>query len=318
MIVFYPASLLLRGINFMGTGLWITGERNDIENSLHPDRRREMDFRGLGLYFSRRNLKTFINGTTSGKQQLYQSFKNDFGNFFRYVVQDIRYTCSLKPWQSLLNSKSRQLLSTTPQPYQSALSSQLFLATALSVMLAALLKCFSGSRLARYASLIQTGAQWTIFIALLLQQLPQLMRAWQMRDQKENRMLLAGIPTAIVGRTLLLSKNFLALSGLNGIGSVLVSKGLAENSQKYRRFISYLQSIQAEAARNPEMTAQNVLSALCQEKRLQQLEQDFGKTRVRFLLQTLGQAQQAQRTKGLPLAAFLAPIAQANSTEMPI
>lgn len=313
--ILFPVSLLSRGLTFTSGGLWMLGEHNDIRNSLNLSSRREWDTRRLTRFFARQNLQTFIDGAWQAKKKTMKAFWQEVKSFCHYINQDLHDVLSLKPWQALLSMDKHQWMSTKPQAWQTALSSQLSFGTALGAVTALSLKRLRFPGNLKLAESLQTGIQWSAFFALGLQTLPLWMRAWQTRDQNDSKALLAGIPVMVFGRTMTLSKNFLFLSGFNGFGGALFSSGVASNSRKYRGLIEYLESIQKLAERHPELTAGDVLTYLQQGERQERLNHLLGKTRVAFLFDVLQQAQREQRS-GVSLAMYLQPIVQGKVNDL--
>jgi flagellum-specific peptidoglycan hydrolase FlgJ len=72
-----------------------------------------------------------------------------------------------------------------------------------------------------------------------------------------------------------------------------------------------LENLHGLAAQNPNLSAASILKMLADyPEALDALEKRIGKNRAAFLLKILEDADKAQRERGIPLATFLAPIAQ--------
>lgn len=294
-----PTSLLQRGFMAVTAGLWSAGERNDIENSLHPERRRELDVRE---YFSGK----------AKHQTLHKPVT--LSSILQYIGKDLKHVASLQPWKELLQKDKRELLSTQPASYQSALSSQFFLITSGLIWIAWALERKQAPPV-KTISAMQKIAQGTTMAGTLLGVLPLWMRAWQMRDQQDSKFMLFGGPIMALGKSLTYSNKYLYLSGFNGIGGSFWSRGLAGNSQKYDTMLDYLKTLQFESSQHPNLTASDLLNYLNRPENLQTLQQNIGKTRSKFILKTLLQAQEAYQQNKTPLAIFLAPMAHSHNDE---
>jgi hypothetical protein len=276
-LLLFPQSALLRAFPLVSFMLLATGKRNDIDNSNHPEYRREWDIKRL-------HTTARYKGVTS------KQFKNELKEFLRFIGDDLKQTFSIKPWQELKDNWKKKENTTKPQPYLTSIAGQLF---ALS---------FIAARTAKKV------APFLISFGGIVYNLPIYTRAWQNRSEPENRAMLLSIPTSVFGDSFRASPSFSYLAGLSTISGV-TSISLKINSKRYKAMLDYLDRLYHMASKNPSLKAQDVFVELSSHKPyLKALQQQMGKNRVDFLLELLHDASLFQRYQNLPLSEYLRPI----------
>jgi hypothetical protein len=80
--------------------------------------------------------------------------------------------------------------------------------------------------------------------------------------------------------------------------------------------LDYLKNLYIESSQHPTLTAGDLLRYLYEPENINMLQHNVGKTRSRFILQTLLQAQQAYKHDKTPLATFLAPVIHSHNNEL--
>lgn len=269
--------------------LYSAGKLRDIDNSNHPERRQDFDFRRLTRFLSRRPLSD---------EQKMPSFRQELNHFGHFIGNDLRNAFSLKSWQTLKQTYRDRKAWETPQPYQAALGAQASGASWIATILGMALKrpalTWAGSSL--------------FFMGTVLLFIPLYLRAWQNRADWDGKLVLFGMPLEIAGNLFMpqYTKNLVHLNGLEGIGGTMVVRGLTLNSRHYRAFVDLLDALQAQAAQNPKLTAGVILQAFqSNPNTLKHLQKRMGESRVVYLSNLLQRAEQARLMHGTTLAAFL-------------
>lgn len=276
-VLFLPQSTILRSFPLISFMLLAAGKRNDIDNSNHPEYRRELDIKQL-------------QAAAPGKGLVSKQLKQ----VFSFILDDLKLTFSFKPWQELKENWHNKQNMAKPQPYLTAIAGQLFALSFLAVVT------------------VKKAAPYLISIAGIVYNLPIFTRAWQNRSEPENKAMLFSIPTSVFGDSFRASPNFGYLAGLSTVSGI-TSTSLRINSKRYKAMLDYLDRLYHLASNNPSLKAQDVFVELSSHKPyLKALQQQMGKNRVDFLLKLLHDASLSQRYQNLPLSEYLRPIVYPN------
>ena len=138
--------------------------------------------------------------------------------------------------------------------------------------------------------------------------MPFMVRAWQNRNEIENKAMLASVPISIIGDGFRVSQNHSYLTGLSSLSSV-TNKSVEINSRRYRALLNYIDQLYHFAKANPAVQGQDIYMEIKSHPlRLRKIEHELGKRRTEFLLQLLHDASVAGHERNVKLADYLAPI----------
>jgi hypothetical protein len=134
-------------------------------------------------------------------------------------------------------------------------------------------------------------------------------RAWQNRKEWDGKLVMAGIPLVLAGT--MFQPQFVGkwpyLMGLSGVGGCMLVRGLTLNSRKYRKEVDLFNSLRNQSIRNPSLTAAAVLQSISSNPEyLKLLKKRIGSHRTEYFMDLMRQAEEAQNSRKIPLASFLA------------
>jgi len=297
----FPHNKLIWTLSGLKATLFNAGKQNDIANNNSPLERREWD-----LKYLKNSLFGIQDSSMAWPFTYFNHLLVTFNNVGRFIKQDLKNAFTITPWkmfQAQYNQKDNWV---KPQPYLSALSTQLSLCTWLFNMAGILLKkpvfFKTGIPLAMLAD-----SFWYISITN---------RAWENKTDMDGLLVLAGSPLALAGFPFqpTITQKYFFLHGLEMMGSALVCRGVALNSKKYGYFVNTLKSLAAQAQCNPALSATDILAQLkTHPDETAMLEQKMGKSRFHIFMNTLYQAHRAHLETKQSLSDFLAPIAASSN-----
>lgn len=283
----FSSHWIVQSLTFLKGAFLYAGEKNDIDNSNHPDRRREWE--------TSRITKPLLAGE-------YSKLPKEFASAGKFIIHDIQNAFSKEHWQALAKTthyNKKDWL--TPQSYQSALGMQASFASFVAYIASSLLPIKS--------SLFNSFKDATNLFAVSIPQTPLVLRAWENRDQIDGKLVLAGAPLIVLGRVFQVKPQTEALGSMGPVGDALKGKGLALNSQKYLSLITEMRNLYTLSKENPYLTAEMILDMLTTAPDIiDQLQLKMGQPRLRFLLKLLKQATIEYKHSGTTLQEFLAPI----------
>jgi hypothetical protein len=280
--------------------LWFAGESNDIKNNVDPAHRREWD------------LKRFLHPFS--KQP--DGSGNILSSAGKYIAKDCAYSMSLKPWQEMFEAVKnyKQTNWKSPQAFQTAVGAQLNLFTFAGLFGSYLLthygKRFMLEQTANRLSAKLTNISKYLVVGSVIAYIPVLVRALPTWKERESFLTILGVPLSITYQVLQASPIKLdTRKGLFVIGSPMVNEGKRLNGKRYRSQVDYLKFLYAQAVKNPQLTAQDVLQFLnTHPDEIKSMSQYMEKNRVDYIIKKLKMAEQQQRHQNISLANVLLPM----------
>lgn len=290
----FSSGWILQAVGFLTAALLYMGEQNDIENSNHPDKRREWDLSRINQSFKNH---TFLKESASAAH---------------FIADDFKHAFSADHWRNLKTNGLTRNTFETPQSYQSALGVQFSLVSLgfYTVMntIAKPLKGISDKALLYSMNI-------TNILGSLIPQFPVFTRALENRDQVDGKLVLTGSPMISAGRFFQMIPAWKFLGGLGFVGDAVKGKGLALNSQKYLALLNQMRAIHTLTQRDPYITATTILNMMSTSPDIMnQLRQQMGQPRLDFFIQLLKKAENEYQLNGTSLNAYLTPLLETNNS----